>query len=240
MNPDPSRAFTGAGRSAALLLGCLLVFGSSPVHAQRTSTGQTGTGQIGTGQTGGMGTGVGGQGVGGQGVGGQGVGGNSGGLEGPTFRQFGTDVDTTDGTGFAGRTNVAENFVGGMVQQDQATGAGRFGQNNPFSAINRQGQFNRNNQPTGPSRSERLRPRHRIAFTHEPRQAESISTLLQTRLGALPSPLAGVDVTLDADGVATIRGTASTPHDANLAAALARLEPGVRRVDNQMTVSGGN
>lgn len=199
-----------------------------------TGTGGTGTGGTGTGGTS-TGTGTTGGTSGGVTVGGQGAG---GGLSGPALLSFGADIDTTGGTGFAGRGSAAENFVGGIVQPGTGAGGNARGGNNQFSAINRQGQVNRGTQPTGPSRSERLRPRHRVAFAYTPSNNAVLSVTLQTRLGALPSPIDGVEVQLDDQGTATLRGTAATSHAASLAAALARLEPGVRRVDNQLVVAG--
>ena len=222
-------------RFALLLVGGVLL-GFSP-SAEAQSRQSSSGGSMGSSTGGGVGgQGVSGQGVSGQGVSGQGVGGSNTGAGSPNFMGFGTEVDTTGGTGFVGR-NSAGTFVGGTVQPGQGQAGNMTALNSMFNAINRQGQVNRSTQPTGPSRSQLIRPRHRIAFSISPRQTQSIATTLKTRMDKLPSPVAGVDVTLDAAGLATIRGTAATAHDAKLAAALARLEPGVRKVDNQLTVS---
>jgi hypothetical protein len=259
--------------------GLMLTF-ASPAFAQQ-GPGQIGGGQngggIGGGGTGGGGIGGGGTGGGGGGAGGGGGGGtNTGGpgdlageLAGPQLRTFGETVDVTDGTGFAGRGNAAQNFVGGLVQgQGQATLGGR-GQTNQFQSLNRQGQFRQQfQQPTGPSRSDQIRPRHRIAFSYTPQQTQTVATTLQTWLAPLASnpdglttPIApggtlaavstpasgnpggagnaaGVSVTMNDQGVATLTGTVATEHAARLAAAIARQEPGVRSVENQLTVAG--
>ena len=55
-----------------------------------------------------------------------------------------------------------------------------------------------------------------------------ISSRIQTR-----SP---VDVSIGS-GTAILRGVVATEHDRVLAEWLARLEPGIRRVDNQLTVA---
>lgn len=230
-------------RYATLAAVAGFALGVSNLEAQTGQTGQPAQG--GTGQGGGttIGVGTGGQGVGGQGVGGQGVGGQGIGGQGaqsPTFMTFGTEVDVTGGTGFVGRGDAAQNFVGGTIQPGQGA-AQNFGPaNSQFAAINRQGQVARGTQQAGPSRSERIRPRHRIAFSYTPRQTESIAATLQSRLTNLSSPIAGVQVTLDNEGTAILSGTTDSTYDARLAAALARLEPGVRTVRNELTVAEGN
>jgi len=215
----------------ALLVCGLMLLAGSPLLAQTGGQGGTG-GQTGGGTTGG--------GLGGGGLGQAGTGGLGGGLQGPELLQFGAEIDATGGTGFAGRGNASENFVGGLVQPQAQAGFGAGGRGNSmFSAINRQGgQFNRVPQPTGPSRSERVRPQHRIAFEFSPRQAESVTTNLRTRLGALESRVNGVDVLLDERGTATLRGNVVDERSAKLAAALARLEPGVRAVNSELIIAG--
>lgn len=217
----------------------LLLAGQSLASAQ-TGQGQ-GQGQGGQGQGG-----IGGGQIGGGGgttVGSDGsLGGVAGQLAGPELMTFGQELDATGGTGFAGRGNASENFVGGLVQEGQ--GQGQFGNagrnfNNQFTNINRQGQTRRDfQQPTGPSRADLIRPRHRVSFDFTPRPAEIVNSSLQTRLGNQPSSVNGVNVSLNEQGVATLSGTVADEHAAKLAAALARLEPGVRTIDNQLTVAG--
>lgn len=155
---------------------------------------------------------------------------------------FGEEVDPTGGSGFAGRGNAAENFVGGIVQGQGQTAFGPAGRsNNMFQGINRlgQGQFRQGfQQPTGPSRSERIRPRHRVSFSVPPRPPQAVTTNLQSQMARFSGNPAGVDVTVNEQGVATLSGTVADEHAARLAAALARLEPGVRSIDKQLTVGG--
>lgn len=246
--------------------GLMLTF-ASPAFAQQ-GPGQIGGGQIGggIGGGGGGGGGTGGGGAGGGGgvrAGGGGPGALAGELAGPQLRTFGEAVDVTGGTGFAGRGNAAQNFVGGIVQGQGQTVLGGRGQTNQFQSLNRQGQFRQQfQQPIGRSRSDQIRPRHRIAFSHPPQQTEAVAATLQTRFSSLSgnpagsgNPLgtgnpvgtnnptasgnaAGVRVTMNNQGVATLSGTVDTEHAAKLAAAMARLEPGVRSIDNQLTVAG--
>lgn len=260
---------------------CCFVFGAcglmlalaSPAFAQlgqeQIGGGQNDGGLGGGGQGGGgTGGGGGGQGGGGTGSGARGTAGAAGPgalageLAGPDLRTFGDAVDVTGGTGFAGRGNAAQNFVGGIVQGQGQTVLGGRGQSSQFQSLNRQGQFRQQfQQPTGRSRSDQIRPRHRIAFSYTPQQTETVATTLQTRFSSLSgnppgsanpagtgSPVstgnpgsanaAGVRVTMNNQGVATLSGTVATEHAAKLAAAMARLEPGVRSVDNQLAVAG--
>jgi hypothetical protein len=234
----------------ALLAALSLSFSTGPVHAQfgqdgnQGNQGGSGTGNQGTGGTGNQGSGNQGGGSGNGGstnVDGGSPGEMGGSLSGPTFLQIGSDIDVTGGTGFVGRGNPAQNFVGGTLQtgQGQTPGGGRFGQ--VLQGMDRQGGGNQQfrQQPTGPSRAEQVRPRHRVSFAYTPRQNEATAGIVQARLGQPNSPIAGVAVSLDGEGVATLSGTAATQHDSRLAAALARLEPGVRGVRNQLTVAEG-
>jgi hypothetical protein len=278
----------------AVFVACGLMFTvASPAVAQLGQGGQPGGGQAGGGiGSGGIGSGgIGGGGTGGGGTGGGGTGGGRGGgggggtntggpgslagsLAGPELMTFGQTVDVTGGTGFAGRGNAAQNFVGGIVQGQGQTPLNGRGRTNQFQSLNRQGQFRQGfQQPTGPSRSALTRPRHRIAFSYAPQQTQTVAATLQTRLtpfaivpgsptpggtansGGAANPTgsvsaavtanpgnspnsAGVSVTLNDQGVATLRGTVGSDHASRLAAAMARLEPGVRSVDNQLSVAG--
>lgn len=245
-------------------------FGQGQIGGGQIGGGQNNGGQGGGGQSGGGGTGGGGNRGGGGGTGGTGgLGSQAGGLAGPELMTFGETVETTDATGFAGRGNAAQNFVGGIVQGQGQTPLNGRGRTNQFQGLNRQGQFRQQfQQPTGPSRSEQIRPRHRIAFDYTAQQTQTVAATLQTRLSpfasnpnglttpvgpggtaaAVSTPVsgnpdgagnaAGVSVTLNEQGVATLTGTVATEHAAKLAAAIARLERGVRSVDNQLTVAG--
>jgi hypothetical protein len=268
-------------RCCAVFVACGLMFTVDTPAFGQLGQGQNGGGQtgggIGGGGTGGGGTGGGGGGTGGGGAGGGGGGTNTGGpgdlagsLAGPELMTFGQTVDVTGGTGFAGRGNAAQNFVGGVMQGQGQTQPGGRGQTNQFQSLNRQGQFRQGQfqQPTGPSRSELIRPRHRIAFSYTPQQTQTVAATLETWLApfssnpdGLTTPIgpggtaaavstaasgnpggagntAGVSVTMNDQGVATLTGTVATDHAAKLAAAIARQEPGVRSVENQLTVAG--
>ncbi|MCH2201054.1 MAG: BON domain-containing protein [Fuerstiella sp.] len=62
---------------------------------------------------------------------------------------------------------------------------------------------------------------------------------LQRFLTARPD-LSSVKVSIDADGLVTLVGRVSEPSTWRLAANLIRLQPGVRRIQNQIEVDGSN
>jgi hypothetical protein len=62
---------------------------------------------------------------------------------------------------------------------------------------------------------------------------------VQTRFEALATrrpDLAGVSFALDASGVARLRGSVASEEARRLAEALVRLEPGVRQVENGLSI----
>ena len=195
---------------ACSTLACGLCLMASVTHAQTGGTGNTGTGNTGTGTTT---------------IGGGGGGGAAGGqgqaqFAGPELLTVGESIDATGGTGFAGRGSAADNFVGAGIQvgQGQAggfqAGGGRGGQNQ-FQQLDR-GQVGGGRglqQATGPSRSELVRPRFRIAFAYTPAQSTTLSNKLRTRMTSLSSrvpAMSGVEVSLDERGNATLTGSVDT------------------------------
>ncbi len=104
------------------------------------------------------------------------------------------------------------------------------------------------NRSTTTSRSRQIRTRFRLSFV--PSQALSIAnvgTRLKKRLSRVApraetmsgTKLRGAtaSVKAGAKGVITLRGTVGSQNAKRLAAALMRLEPGVRKVDNQLQVA---
>jgi hypothetical protein len=97
------------------------------------------------------------------------------------------------------------------------------------------------NRVTGPVVPPRLRlnaPRLELGFTSLG-QAEQVTEVaavqrLQTSLPGLDPNLFEVSV---ADGVATLRGTVASERDRRMAALLLGFEPGIRRVENELTVA---
>lgn len=204
-------------------------------HAQNNSLfGNTGgaTGGRTTGGTGGLGRTGGAAG---------GLGGNTGGLPNNANLIQGAAGGQRAGTGnagFVGRNSNAGRFVG---QQQAGTQTGRA--NRTFRAAGNTGdpnQVNRNaagnrgtgNQPT-------VRPVLRIAFQFRPRTVARMNTNFSTRfqqLAARQPQFQGVSFNINTQGEVVLRGTVSSERAKNLAANLARFEPGVRKVKNQLVV----
>lgn len=219
-------------RVASFALITLIFFAPRPIEAQQ-QTPTTGTNTTGAtsgatavgGTTGGTTTSTGG--TQGSNLTGQGVGQ-------PQFRSFGEALNQNP-TGFVGRGAIEE-FTGQQLAGQANIGAGvgpQFG----GLGTNRDNTDTGQGQTTGPSRAVRLRPRHRVAFSYLPHRSDLVRSRLQTHFGSLRERLSGVETSLAPDGTLTLRGSAVSPEARKLAEALARLEPGVRSIDNQITVS---
>lgn len=173
-------------------------------------------------------------------------------LTGSTFG-MGTTGGLQSGTagtqqGFVGRRDNAGRFVGNQLAGQQTLssagrqgglagfgGTGRFG-NRGFQA----GARGFGQQPGAAAERAPVRPRQRIAFSYPQRSGRSIQQSLATRLAriSLRQPgLQGINVTMQEDGVAVLRGQVGSEEDRRLAAIMVRLEPGVRSVQNELSVA---
>ncbi|MBW3540027.1 MAG: BON domain-containing protein [Planctomycetes bacterium] len=216
-------------------------FGSTSSFSSTTGSGRTSSGVAGstTGGFGGASAFGGTGGAGGLGTTGTGFGsttGTAGGLGQNTFGQASGFGQTMQPGAFIGRSNTSGTFVGmqGAQQGFSPTTLPNFG-GLPGGTTT---QFGGNTGTTGTQRV--IRPRQRIAF-EVPRPsgseiAGSLGTAFRTISSVRPE-LAGTTVTLDSEGVATLTGTVASERARRLAAAITRLEPGVRRVNNELTVA---
>lgn len=169
--------------------------------------------------------------------GGTGAGGAGGGVSsgtGPTINaQAGVGgVDTNIGTGgFIGRSDSAGRFVGsGQAGQQRVQGGP-----NRFGGRGNIGNF----QQRQDSERKVIRPRARIAFNFAKLPQQTVQKRLtdQVRRIAMEKPVfKNVSLHPDDTGTVAIRGTVESNADARLVAALIRLEPGVRRIENELTV----
>ncbi|NQT17254.1 MAG: BON domain-containing protein [Planctomycetes bacterium] len=125
----------------------------------------------------------------------------------------------------------------GARRADQATGASA----SPFGAGRGGQQTRRPGGRTGygsRSRTTEIRARLRVGFSvvrPAPAQLSSrlVGRLEKSRWIHAQSPM---EVAIE-KGTAILRGAVATEHDRVLAERIARLEPGVRRVENQLTVT---
>ncbi len=148
-----------------------------------------------------------------------------------------TDNVQNAATGFVG-SNSSQAFVGGARQatNQQAT-------NRQFGAFqNTQNTSNTQSSQTGTPRS--IRTTIRISFAApsgtfaQQTGALAYSNSAQlTQFSSNRPELSGINVELTADGVAVLTGTSPSIDTSRLAANLVRLQPGVRKVNNQIAVA---
>ena len=153
--------------------------------------------------------------------------------------------------GFVGRSDTAGRFVGNVMAGQQTLqgtnvggqfGGGQFGGRGQFSG----GQFGQGgqgfNQQGFNQQSRRVvRPQLRLAFEFSQPAATEVQTSLSTQFQRLESSrpeLDNVQIQFGTDRVAVLRGEVASENDKKLAAMVARMEPGVRTVRNELTVRG--
>jgi hypothetical protein len=154
--------------------------------------------------------------------------------------------------GFVGRSDNTGRFVGQQQagQGLQATPLG--GANRLGGALRQRANPNSINDPNNPlgggfggAQGRRqtyiVRPQQRIAFEYPVRSATEVGTSVRTQISQVANrreTLRGVRVETAAQGVVTLRGQVDSEEARKLAAVMARLEPGVREVRNELTVAG--
>lgn len=139
-------------------------------------------------------------------------------------------------TGFVGGSS-AETFVGGSRQATQTQG-----QNRQFQAFQpTQTTQNSQSQQTGTPRQ--VRTSLRLAFTFPAATAaqqsgslDSANSVSLSRFAATRPELSGINVNVTNTGEAVLTGSVASTEASRLAANLVRLQPGVRKVNNQLGV----
>lgn len=152
---------------------------------------------------------------------------------------MGTVQNLTPQNGFIGRSDAAQNsFIGRSNAQNAANNAGQ-GRN--FNRANTggstQNQFNAGQ--TGP-KVPAFRPQMRVAFTAPPLPLSNVQTSMGhsfDRIKERNEKLRGVQFEVNADRSVTLRGQVDTAGAKKLVEFLAMLEPGVRKVKNELTVA---
>ena len=141
--------------------------------------------------------------------------------------------------GFIGGRNQQQQFIGGNQRTTQNTRQ----QQNQFGNQGRQQRQNQDdnngtNQQNQNNQRRAIRPQQKVAFEIPQRTETEVRTTLQTRFdGLVQNPaLRNVTFEMDSDGIVTLRGEVGTTSARQLAANLVRLEPGVRKVVNELTV----
>ena len=196
----------------------VLILLSSTASAQPDNAGGENTGSSATGQTGVAGSGLSGQ---------------------SSF------AGTVPGESTA-TSNAAESFIGANATQGFVGGArqatNQQGSDRQFQAIQNDQSQQITSQQTGTPREIRSTLRVGFAFPTAS-QSQMTGRLADANVASLtrftPSrpELAGIDVEMSSGGVAILTGSATTLETSRLAANLIRLQPGVRKVKNQIVVS---
>ncbi len=142
------------------------------------------------------------------------------------------------GQGFVGGSQNEGRFIGSQFSgQQQQVGGGR----NVFGGGGRGGggRFTMPNQSSRNSATKRVRPRHRISFAFESRSQAKIQTSLDVRFSLLLTKrpeFKNVTIAVGKPGELTLSGNVPSSTVKRIATAMVRMEPGVRRVTNQLSV----
>ncbi len=163
----------------------------------------------------------------------------------PTTDSAGTTGAGTTGASTTGATaaqsfiggNATETFVGGGLQGTQQN------MNRQFQAIqSTQSQFGSQGQTTGTPRS--IRTTMSIGFSFPTATMAQTSGRISganevslSRYTVSYPELSGITVVMNSQGIAVLTGSTASTQSKRLAANLMRLQPGVRKVDNQVAVN---
>lgn len=161
-----------------------------------------------------------------------------------------TGTTGTTGTGAAGTTGTntaTQNFIGGNATQNFVGGSrqatNQQGTNRQFQAFqNTQQGMNQGTSTTGTPRQVKTALRIGFSFPNAT-SAQSSGQLANANQANLSRyvtsrpEFTGISVNMTSEGVAVLTGAADSMESSRLAANLMRLQPGVRRVDNQIGVN---
>ena|SRR5579872_1158398 len=158
------------------------------------------------------------------------------------------------GMGMTGQQSGLIGLANGTNLIGTGAPAGQTMTGQPGQMMNRQGQQNRNNanRRTGQNRNQTnqpggagagnqqkttVRPQMVVAFDHPRPDAESMQSSITTRFDKLASKSQFKDIEVETVGsMVILRGAVDSERSSRLAAILARMEPGVSKVRNELTV----
>lgn len=148
-------------------------------------------------------------------------------------------ADSIGNSAFTGRSENSR-FIGVRTTTTNPQQSGLNAFNQIFQGLQRGQSGNRNGGQSQPDRLP-LRPTLRVGFDYSPTTAAATvsSPRFASRFSGIAErrpQLANVNVTTDDGGRVVLRGTVATEDSKKLAAALLRLEPGVREVVNELNV----
>lgn len=161
------------------------------------------------------------------------------GLNGSQFglSSLGTVQNLNPQNDFIGRSDASQNsFIGRTNAQNAANNANSNRNSNRTNSGGLQNQLNsRQNTPSVPA----FRPQLRVAFKTPPLPLNNVKTSMGQsfdRIKEQNEQLRNVQFTLNADRSVTLRGQVESASAKKLVGFLAMLEPGVRKVKNELTV----
>lgn len=147
----------------------------------------------------------------------------------PTFNAGDGSLGAQVGQGFTGRQNT------GFVGNRNAGASNQASLMQQFNQFANQSQSNRNSSSSRSSVPQ-PRPQLKIAFTSPQVNLAKTQIDLGDRLGRL-AKIQGAGTAISEQGVVTLTGIVGSEDSRKLAEALARLEPGVRSVKNELVVT---
>lgn len=143
--------------------------------------------------------------------------------------------------GFVGRNTNQNQFIGRTAQGQVNGQQGNQNRNRGGGGGNRsldQSIMNGGNQAAGTSTMPAIRPRLIAAFDFPAANLSQVATKTQVLIDKLTArypQMEQVQVSQADKGEILLTGSVNTERDAKLAESLVRLEPGVRKVQNQLT-----
>ncbi|MDP7274694.1 MAG: BON domain-containing protein, partial [Planctomycetaceae bacterium] len=149
------------------------------------------------------------------------------------------------GSGFVGNQNQGR-FVGSQFAGQQNLSSGTSGRNTFGRSSGRGGRSSgrgRTNTRPGQGRNSRtakVRPRFRVAFSLRPRTVTAVQASLDARFIEVVTQrqsLKAVSVAVGLKGELTLKGQVPDDSARRLAVNLVRMEPGVRKVINEITIA---
>ncbi|MFO0978804.1 MAG: BON domain-containing protein [Planctomycetaceae bacterium] len=147
----------------------------------------------------------------------------------------------------AGTSTATENFVGGNAAQNFVGGSrqatNQQGTNRQFQAFqNTQQGMNQGMSTTGTPRQVKTALRIGFSFPNatSAQASGNLAAANQANLSRYVTTrpeFTGINVNMTPEGVAVLTGSTDSVEASRLAANLLRLQPGVRRIDNQLAVN---
>jgi hypothetical protein len=179
-----------------------------------------------------------------QNSGGNTAGGGGSGSLGSTGTDFGSSPGNT-AAGQIGPGGITQQQTGGFTGRDDTSGQFVGSQNagqqrvQNFGNFGNLGQGFNGGQPTNKTPKRSIRPVHRVAFKYTSRQTTAVRTSININLGRIRTrrpEFSGVQFELAEGGSVILSGNVADSGTKKLAAMLVRMEPGVRKIENKLTV----